>query len=67
MNDLLLRRFLRPRLCCDCCGAPIGEDESYYELPDGLTVCRDSDCLADWAAPYQRRSPPEMDGEVSET
>ena len=42
-------------LFCDCCGEPIGAGERYYELPDGLTACADSDCLGDWAAPYLRR------------
>ena len=27
---------------CDICGEPI-EDDAYYEMPDGLTVC--CDCL----------------------
>ena len=45
------------RLICDNCGLPIGEGESYYELPDGLTICADSDCLEDWAGPYLRRRP----------
>lgn len=58
-----LRALRRPRLFCDCCGQPIGEGERCYELPDGLTVCADSDCLADWAAPYLRRCAAENDWE----
>ena len=38
---------------CDICGEPI-EDDSYYEMPDGLTVCCDSDCLEEWAEEYKR-------------
>lgn len=45
------------RLICDNCGLPIGEGESYYELPDGLKICAESDCLEDWAGPYLRRRP----------
>ena len=41
---------------CDGCGEAIGAGEAYYELPDGLRVCAESDCLADWAAAYLRRS-----------
>ncbi len=51
-------RRLAPR--CNCCGEPIEAGERYYELPDGYTVCADSDCLTDWAAPYRRtRQQPE--------
>lgn len=50
-------RFGSGRLICDNCGLPIGEGESYYELPDGLRICAESDCLEDWAAPYLRRRP----------
>lgn len=38
---------------CDICDEPI-EDGSYYEMPDGLTVCCDSDCLEEWALEYKR-------------
>ncbi len=44
----------RPALCCDCCGEPIAAGERCYELPDGFTVCADSDCLSSWAVPYRR-------------
>lgn len=57
---------LRPRLLCAFCGMPIGEGERYYEMPDGLPVCADSDCLKDWAAPCLRLRPPEIDEEVYE-
>lgn len=57
-------RTFRRRLCCDCCGVPIGEGERYYELPDGLRVCAESDCMTDWATPYRRVRPPEHLEEV---
>ncbi|MGX8692163.1 MAG: hypothetical protein ACSW8E_00205 [Clostridia bacterium] len=50
-------------LICDNCGFPIGEGEPYFELPDGLTVCAESDCLADWASPYRRHRPRDRDWE----
>lgn len=40
---------------CDCCGAPLGDGEAWYELPDGFDICAESDCLQDWAAAYFRR------------
>ncbi len=63
MNWCVLRARERPRLFCSCCGLPIGEGERYYELPDGLTVCAESDCLEDWAGPYLRRRPAELNEE----
>lgn len=63
MNTLAFRAEARPRLFCDNCGLPIGEGENYYELPDGLNICAESDCLTDWAAPYLRRRPMDQDWE----
>lgn len=37
---------------CDICHEPITGD--YYEMPDGMIVCADSDCLEDWAEHYAR-------------
>lgn len=37
-------------ICCDICKEPI--EGKYYEMPDGLIVCADSDCLEDWAENY---------------
>lgn len=63
MKSHELRALQRHRLFCDCCGLPIGEGERYYELPDGLAVCAESDCLTDWASPYLRRRPIQEDWE----
>ena len=54
-----LRRCLR----CACCGEPIGAGERYYELPDGMRICAESDCLADWAADFLCRRPAAEDEE----
>ncbi|MCR5663566.1 MAG: hypothetical protein K6G17_01655 [Oscillospiraceae bacterium] len=37
---------------CDICGEPL-PDGHCYEMPDGLRVCLESDCLADWADYYR--------------
>lgn len=39
-------------MICDICGEKI--EGNYYEMPDGLTVCADSDCLEEWAQHYAR-------------
>lgn len=39
---------------CDICDEEIEAGQPYYEMPDGLTVCCDSDCLEEWAAEYKR-------------
>lgn len=52
-------------LICDNCGYPISEGERWYELPDGLKICADSDCLTDWASPYLRRRTMDRDWEES--
>ncbi len=56
---------LRRALCCDGCGEAIGAGEAYYELPDGLRVCAESDCLADWAAAYLRRRPADEEEDLT--
>lgn len=35
---------------CDICHEPI--EDSFFELPDGMIVCTDSDCLEEWAKAY---------------
>ena len=40
-------------MICDICKEPI--EGKYYEMPDGLIVCADSDCLEEWAENYERR------------
>lgn len=52
-------RALPRRPCCELCGEEIGAGEPYYELPDGLRICAESDCLADWASAYRQRAPEE--------
>lgn len=42
-------------MICDICKEKIEGD--YYEMPDGLIVCADSDCLEEWAANYQKWRP----------
>lgn len=44
----------RLRAVCDMCGAEITPEDMYYELPDGLIVCAESDCLEDWAREYKK-------------
>lgn len=39
---------------CDICGEPIEEGQSCYEMPDGMVICTDSDCLEIWAENYRR-------------
>lgn len=39
-------------MLCDICNEPIEEGAKHYEMPDGLTVCCDSDCLEEWANAY---------------
>jgi hypothetical protein len=41
---------------CDMCGEKIYDWCWYYEMPDGLCVCAESDCLEDWAKNYIRRN-----------
>lgn len=42
-------------LSCDVCGEVIEVDDIYYEMPDGVTVCADSECLHEWAWEYRRQ------------
>lgn len=57
-------RLRQPRgPTCDCCECPIEVGEYYYDLPGGLQVCADSDCLNDWALPYRRTRQPAQDEE----
>ena len=58
MNCWELKALPR-RLCCELCGEPIEAGARYYELPDGLRVCGESDCLADWAERYRLWGPEE--------
>ena len=37
---------------CDLCGEPIYQDDKYYTLPDGTTLCTDADCLEQWLESY---------------
>lgn len=39
--------------CCDMCGERIYFGDAHYNMPDGLLVCGDSDCLEDWAQEYR--------------
>lgn len=40
-------------LTCDICENKIFPDEPHYELPDGFTVCEDSDCVNAWLSRYK--------------
>lgn len=40
-------------MICDICKEEI--EGKYYEMPDGLIVCADSDCLEEWAENYVRK------------
>lgn len=57
MNCLELRATEPAAAVCEVCGQEIESGESCYEMPDGLRVCGESDCLRDWAAPYLVRAP----------
>lgn len=39
-------------MICDICNEPIADGEKHYEMPDGMTVCFESDCLKEWADAY---------------
>ena len=38
---------------CDICNERIYPDETYYDLPDGLRLCDNSDCLDEWLDDYK--------------
>ena len=37
---------------CDVCGARIDPGDVYYTMPDGMTVCAESDCTEAWLEDY---------------
>lgn len=50
-------RALRRTLRCALCGEPIEAGGRWYDMPDGLSLCAESDCLEEWAAAYLRLRP----------
>lgn len=42
---------------CAVCGEPIEPGDAYYELPDGLIICTDKDCAAEWLWEYRQCEP----------
>lgn len=42
-------------MSCDVCGEVIEPGQVYFNMPDGVTVCDDSDCLEVWAEIYKTR------------
>lgn len=45
----------RPVGVCDVCAREIWEGDDFYELPDGMILCDDYECLIEWAQAYRRR------------
>lgn len=40
---------------CDICGEKLYAWGRYYEMPDGMLVCVESDCLEEWAKHYMSK------------
>lgn len=38
---------------CDICEEPIYEEDCYFEFPDDMRVCNDTDCLCECAEQYR--------------
>ena len=51
-EDLTKEEFDKQTFC-DICNERIYPDETYYDLPDGLRLCDNSDCLDEWLDDYK--------------